>query len=970
MMSKKNRIALIERALSLTNGLSSAKAGKSRVFRNSVFVAGAFAASTTFAQTPAAAPAAEPVYELEALTTTGEGMSRATNTISAADVKLTVPGASIEKSLAQIPGINVTTRDPFGQYESANDVRVRSFGISQVAVNIDDVPMGSNGARFGLPAGRVTDGENLSQITVSQGAGDVTTPASEALGGAIKYYTTDPTKEAGLQVKGSFGDFDYSRQFVKVNTGEIVPGVAAWVSASDMKFKAIGVPEDSTVKKVESKVTYTKNKFKGMVSYTWNNRDDYDTSATRYDYYKVMDTGNVNALYPDAAYRGGLLGGGATNVTTILPKMAQYGFTDYNIGSTGANYTPGTNTTISGVTRNYSDKLRNNGPFAKTDATQNLGDGLNSGYYKWQKNGRQDNFFRGKGELDVTEDLKLTAVGYYHKRDYYGTFPVARSSIGAQIQDAYVQWKAQGNTGVRPDLYPTYAYKLGGALVPRGTPGATPVGWTELGATNGILDNGEALNYGSTPTEFSSTHAIVGKDSTTASIRSAIPGHTARYETIDGDRTGGVLKADYEMDNHTFTVGMWYEYDSYYATRPQFNLANGGFNGPFLMDQMLFNNYERQIDTTIMNAFVQDSMKFMDDKLGVTVGTKMLYGDRTTEGYLTTADWRALRNRTNDATYEDYFLPQASAVYKLSANYETFFSYAQSFAMPTTDVLVGLNNPGIDPAIAGEEAETFEFGVRYIGQTFGANISVFQTTYDNRVGTLSLTTEQQRERLVENAVGSSYFTNAGAIVAKGVEIGTEWKTPLEGLKVAASGSFLQSKFDDNIRVAYATWHDNRNTSLSAADRATLADYRAYYEASAEKVTTGSTAGNAIYSTAKIKGNQQINTPEFAGRLDLTYTWKNWSTTFGTEYRDAVFLNIFNTEEIPAYIKNNLNISWRGSKGSKLEPLGVSLSVSNLFDNYILYSTANGNSPVPAQEWGGSVAPDYGRTMILSVEARF
>lgn len=969
-MSKKNRIALIERALTLTSGLSTAKASKSRVIRNSVFAAGAFAASTAFAQSPAAVPVTEPVYELEALTTTSEGSSRATNSISATDAQLAIPGASVEKLLSQIPGVNITTRDPFGFYEFGNDIRVRSFGINQVAVTIDDVPMGSNSPRFGLPAGRVTDSENMANIVVSQGAGDVTTPAYEALGGAIKYTTSEPTKEANAELKATIGSFDLSRQFVKVNVGEFAPGWAAWVSASNLKLKTAGIPADSTGQKFESKVTFTKDKFKGMFAYTYNNRDDYDTSSLRYDYYKVMESGNKNAVYSDAVYKAGILGNGTNDTNIILPMYAKYGFSSYNPSTpeyASLTVSQKLNTGIAGSLGDYSDKLRNLGLPTIVDPNLNLGDGVNARYYQWGKNGRQDHFMRGKGELDVTDDLKVTTVGYYQSRDYYGTATIPRSSALSQITGAYNP--AAGGNPNRTDIYPVYAYQLAGALVPFGTAGSTPVGWNDTNG-NGFFDTGETLNYGSTPTAYSGTHALVGKDSTTAQVLPAIPGHTSRYETFGGDRIGGVAKGDLNLGANKITAGVWYESDSYTAVRPQFNLVGGGFNGPFT-NQVLFNNYDRKLDTSIINLFAEDRISLIDNKLNLNFGAKLLYGTREASGYLTTADWRVQSIKNKKATYKDDFLPQVGAAYKLSENYEVFANYAEAFAMPTADVLLGLNNPGIDPEISGETSKNYEVGVRYTGKTFGANFAVFKNDYDNRVGTLSLTTAEQIARNVQNTVGSSYFTNAGAIASKGAEIGAEWKTPIEGFKVAVSGSYLNSEFGDDVRVAYAKWMDQREgTATTAAEKAELADFRKLYKVSDEKITTGSTAGDSVYATALIKGKKQINAPEFAGRIDLSYTWRNWSTNFGTEYRDSVFLNAFNTETIPSYVTNSLNVSWRGSKGTTFEHLTVSGGITNLFDKDILYSTAGGSSPVSVTAFGGSVTPDYGRNFVLTASVKF
>src|SRR5258708_16315624 len=186
-----------------------------------------------------------------------KNLGRAANAITPADTVNLLTGTTVEKLLSKVPGVNIVTRDPFGFYEFGNDIRVRSFGINQVGVTIDDVPMGSNSPRYGLPSGRVTDSENISSVVVSQGAGDLTTPAYEALGGSIKYNTVSPTEQPGGTIKVSAGDASSTRVYAKYNVGEFYPGMAAWVSASQLRFKEPGIPEFTEGHKVEAKVTYT-----------------------------------------------------------------------------------------------------------------------------------------------------------------------------------------------------------------------------------------------------------------------------------------------------------------------------------------------------------------------------------------------------------------------------------------------------------------------------------------------------------------------------------------------------------------------------------------------------------------------------------------------------------------------------------------------------------------------------------------
>jgi len=76
------------------------------------------------------------------------------------------------------------------------------------------------------------------------------------------------------------------------------------------------------------------------------------------------------------------------------------------------------------------------------------------------------------------------------------------------------------------------------------------------------------------------------------------------------------------------------------------------------------------------------------------------------------------------------------------------------------------------------------------------------------------------------------------------------------------------------------------------------------------------------------------------------------------------VNVLNTEEIPSWWNFNTGITLRGPKGSKLENLSAALLVQNVFDTVIW--RANGYTG----SFNGSVIPDYGRNIVLTINAKF
>lgn len=480
-----------------------------------------------------------------------KGVSRATNAITAEDAKIAVPGATVEKLLSLMPGVNINYSDPFGFKESDTAIRVRSFGITALAVTVDGAPMGSNNARYGTPAGRIVDSENLSTITVSPGTGDVTTPSFEALGGAIQYFTTNPSRTRGVRLLHSVGPFDFKRTYFRVDSGEILPGLSAFMSTSQMSFKTVAVPADSNGSKFDTKVTYVMPKASFYLAFTWNDRDDYDTSSSiTWDRWRAIQTGN-----PFAGY-----GSSVRYTAAQITNLTQFAALGY------ANYTTSNSTIDRTLMKDYRNRGRRLGQRNTLDTSVNLGDAPNSSYYYYARNGRMDGLTRGSADFTLAEKLSAKVTGYYQHKQYYGTAYASRNTVISNIASAYAP--ANNTTGaLRTDIWARYAYRdAAGSLVPYGTPGAIPVGFNDANG-NGYFDPGEKLDATKTVTAFTqlttynaagvataNAHALIAPTSTSlATATPGIPGATARDEDFGGFREGIFPKLTWHVGKHRLT---------------------------------------------------------------------------------------------------------------------------------------------------------------------------------------------------------------------------------------------------------------------------------------------------------------------------------------------------------------------------------------------------------------------------------
>lgn len=911
---------------------------------STIILAGAFPARA-FAQAAPAAPAtadtATGAQEDEAIQmmeffVAERGVSRANNTITTKDVHVSLPGATIEKMLTMVPGVNITSSDPFGHAGEGGDIRVRSFGIGVVAVTVDDVPMGSNSARYGTPAGRIVDSENLASISVAQGTGDVTTPAFEALGGSIKYYTSNPSRTPSIRARQVFGSWDFRRTYLRVDTGEILPGVTAFVSTSDQRFKTLGMPDDSMVRKLDAKIRWELPRSSINYSFTWNDRDDFDSSRSiRWDYWRAIETGDPFAGYAAGRYN-------ATEARD-LGEFARIGYGEY---------TTSNSTLTRSLMKDYGDKGRNAVRRTVLDSSVNLGDEPNSSYYYYGKNGRMDGFSRLVADHSFSDSVIAKLSTYYQHKQYFGTAYVPRSTVLGNIASAY----RQGDGTIREDIWPRYAYMdaTRTQLVPYGTPGALPVGFTDTNG-NGIFDLGEKLDPSKNVTAFTPTganaHALINPDvsTTLANAETATRGATSRDEEFGGYRWGFFPQASWTIANHKITGGYWYEKDVQTTSRPQYDLFEGSPTGRILYDRIFFNSYDRYFLTESNMFFIEDVSRYFDERLTITLGAKSLKVDRAVTGMIDGSLWfRPIGQQyaENKVTYKDDFLPQAGLSYKLSNSTELFASYAVNIAAPTQEVVTSL---GFSEGLTPEKATNYEAGVRYSSRNFGATFAIFQNAYEERLLTVPLTTEELNALGIAGVVGTSVYRNVGGIDSRGAELSFEWRPPIvRGLRFAGSVAYQKAEFEQDLRVSYQSFMGNPNDPRS----------QFYVPIIPED------GGTPQFAMELQKGKSQGNTPEFTVNADLSYTWRFMDFSFGGRFNDAVWANTMNTERVPSFTTFRASFGLRGRPGTRFEGLSLTVNAENLFDTY--FFTSSGGTGA----FNGTVTADYGRTLTFALDARF
>lgn len=665
----------------------------------------------------------------------GQGETRANNSLNLDALEIAIPGVSAEKLVDKIPGVNVVTRDPFGFYEFGNDVRVRAFSIENLGLTLDGIPIGTSSPRYGTPIGRLVDNHNLTTVKVSQGAGDVTTPAYQALGGSLQYFTKDPSETPGAFLSASYGSFDHIGLFARYELGEIAPGLTGYVSASRFEFTPRGLDGlgKGESQKYEAKFKYRFDRGSLTYGFIHNDRDDFDTLSLSYGEYQDAEAGN---------YRG-----------------TGQGFIEY---------TPSEFPDINGGSFQYgdlTDRGRNLGPVKYLDPTIGPGEGVNAIYFDKWRNGRVDTIHRMSIDYEFADGQTVTLTPYYQDKNNYGLWGRDRAYAQTQVRAAYM------NDPDRTDIWGQLWYN---------------------GAGEAVGEDGAVV------TEFGEDHAIVAPDTPVyaagVDFVAGVPGRTARDEDFGGYRYGSSVNYEWKTENNKLVVGAWYEFDYHSTERPNFNLDGGEVLGRYRYDQFNFTNYTRFIDQDVTQFWVQNTFTLMDGKLDVIAGAKSLELNRDARGFLNVGEWLKNEETFRSTTYKDSFLPQFGMLYQLKDNTELFFNYSENMATPDSGTITTAGAAFNPDLLKPEYSDNIDIGIRGSTPFGGYTVQAYKIKYVDRI----LQSAVPIDSANAGAAGNSVYQNVGGVDSYGLEASGDFKTGIEGLSFNGSIAFQETTFQADL----------------------------------------------------------------------------------------------------------------------------------------------------------------------------
>jgi len=151
--------------------------------------------------------------------------TRSATAITAVEIQKILPGVSPLKAIETLPGVLYISADPWGNNEQNAQIFIHGFNFQQLGYTLDGLPLGDQnyGNYNGLSPQRAVISELVGRSVVSTGAGDLGTPSTSNLGGAIETFTLDPKKSLGLDVAQTVGSYGTSRSYARLDTGGFGP---------------------------------------------------------------------------------------------------------------------------------------------------------------------------------------------------------------------------------------------------------------------------------------------------------------------------------------------------------------------------------------------------------------------------------------------------------------------------------------------------------------------------------------------------------------------------------------------------------------------------------------------------------------------------------------------------------------------------------------------------------------------------
>jgi hypothetical protein len=274
--------------------------------------------------TPPAAPASDATTVSDVVITISK-TTRSSVALGGEEMQKLLPGINPLKAIETLPGVLFETSDPWGNNEQNEVLYVHGFSTQQLGYTMDGVPLGDQqyGNYNGLSVSRAVTSENVSKVTLSSGAGNLGVASTSNLGGTIETFSSDPSHAPGARIDQTFGSYDTTRTFLRLDTGSMGDGNTGYVSYVHQDQRAWDFDGHQRDDQLNAKFVHKDAAGKLTLFFDWSNKVEPNEDATYYKPGYAFQPYTRPFLYPN--YAAGL----ASVTATGAPKLDPNNFSNY-----------------------------------------------------------------------------------------------------------------------------------------------------------------------------------------------------------------------------------------------------------------------------------------------------------------------------------------------------------------------------------------------------------------------------------------------------------------------------------------------------------------------------------------------------------------------------------------------------------------------------------------------------------------
>ncbi|WP_414649821.1 TonB-dependent receptor [Dyella sp.] len=374
------------------------------------------------------------------------------------------------------------------------------------------------------------------------------------------------------------------------------------------------------------------------------------------------------------------------------------------------------------------------------------------------------------------------------------------------------------------------------------------------------------------------------------------------------NRTGAIFNAAWDIGINHIEGGIWYEHNISSASRYNYTNVTGPRDlSSFQTTQPDVGTFDQRTVWRTRQAYLQDTIKLMDDRLSIDFGVKSPHvtSDATALPGIAKKPIAANSSAqfaTGSLSASRAFLPGLGAHYNLGDGQEVFASYAENIAMFQGGFKLGpqaVSQATWDQqqTLRPEQSHTLEAGYRIVQSDFQASAAIYKVRFDNRLLQYNPCNSRQP---VGPGCGNKFY-NVGGVDSHGVELTFLW-TPNEHLRWYNSASYNRSTYDSD-----------------------------YVQAGVLEPT---------------KGKIQVDTPTKLFASEVTYTYGPWFATLRGKYTGRRYYTYTNDQGFGGFTTFDFGTGYDFGAVGLIKDVRLSVNVTNLtnkryaanFDNSVFAPT--------------------------------